>query len=97
MDNTTAQAISRIGKELAATLESGHTAGIGIIGQHGRLGNYSSDYTLGLGISLGILWECVERKPLGSAHALELRSLLQWVRSIQRIAEKDKLVSKDVI
>ena len=97
MDRITAQAISRIGKELAAALESGHDSGIGIMGQHGKLGNYSSDYVLGLGVSLGILWECVHMKPVGAAHQLELRSLLQWVRDVQKIAEHENLVKKDVM
>ncbi|MDE1971253.1 MAG: hypothetical protein KGI50_06805, partial [Patescibacteria group bacterium] len=72
MDRTLAQSIVRIGKELAAALEQKSESGA-IVGKQGlRLTNYSSDYILGLGVSLGILWECVNHKPLGSAHQLTL-------------------------
>lgn len=83
----TARAISRIGKELAAALEAQPEKATGIIGQHGRLGNYSADYVLGLGVSLGILWECCNNRPLGSAHNLQLSEVLQWVRIIQTMDE----------
>ena len=83
-------AISRIGKELAAALESQPDKADGIIGRHGRLGNYSSDYIIGLGVSLGILWEITNNQPVGSSHQLDLRVILQWIRDVQKIAEVPK-------
>lgn len=87
MDRTTAKAISRIGKELAAAVEHGASEGSGLLGDHGALGNYSADYCIGLGVSLGILWECTMNKPTGAAHGLTLKDLIQWVRDTQKIDE----------
>jgi hypothetical protein len=90
LNRATAKAISRIGKELAAALEARPEKADGIIGAHGRLGNYSADYVLGLGVALGILWESINDMPVGKAHSLKLSELMQWVKNIQATDENLK-------
>lgn len=86
MDLALARSITRIGRELVAALSQQAGAGT-ITGKHGTLSGYSAEYVLGLGVALGILWESVNRQPLGKAHTLELKDLLGWVRDVQKLAE----------
>lgn len=87
MDLITRRSICRIGREMAAALESVPENASGIIGAHGRLGNYSADYVIGLGVALGILWETCNGKRIGESHQLGVMELMQWVRDIQRTDE----------
>ena len=86
MEREFATAVIRVAKELLAALEQKENNAV-VRGQHGVLANYSSDYVLGLGVSLGIMWESANRKDIGTAHKLELTDLLQWVRNLQQQEE----------
>lgn len=83
-----AKAVVRIGRELAAAMSQTKEEAP-IFSKSGfKLSNYSSDYVLGLGVSLGILWECANDKPLGASHQLSVTDLLNWVRDLQRRVEQ---------